>query len=352
MQASCEALVTRSRRMNAPVLPRVVTVPRISDGVTTRPNPQVTLYESSGMRVVRRRRPSARCIRMRPSAPLATNTRSPSIATCCGGAPAASLAIGRSVRDVVQRDPMGRSRRDPERWPRQPRRRRHARGRAAQDAHEPRMPRVARIEHCDRRGLRPERREQRAAVGSDREVTGERAGVHAIDDASPRGGRARSARRVRHRSRTRSAARARRPHSAARRSPSSSCVTRRLAMSISEITPASAWPTSAIVPPATVSMLVGPANGADAPARRAVARSSTTTLASSSAVASTSGPPRPRRLARAIGGAATASAPAAASSRKPLRCMSRVRGWASRRSMQAARERTRLLGTSFIQWIA
>ena len=35
---------------------------------------------------------------MRPSAPLATNTLPPSIATCCGGAPAASRARGRRVR--------------------------------------------------------------------------------------------------------------------------------------------------------------------------------------------------------------------------------------------------------------
>ena len=39
IHASCAARVTCSRRMNAPVLPSVVTVPRISDGVTTWPRP-------------------------------------------------------------------------------------------------------------------------------------------------------------------------------------------------------------------------------------------------------------------------------------------------------------------------
>ena len=39
MQASWAACVTFSRRMNAPVLPSVVTVPSISEGVTTWPRP-------------------------------------------------------------------------------------------------------------------------------------------------------------------------------------------------------------------------------------------------------------------------------------------------------------------------
>ena len=39
MQASCAACVTFSRRMNAPVLPSVVTVPSINEGVTTWPRP-------------------------------------------------------------------------------------------------------------------------------------------------------------------------------------------------------------------------------------------------------------------------------------------------------------------------
>ena len=138
------------------------------------------------MRVVRSSRPFAAWTRMVPSAPLATNTRLPAIATCCGGAPDGELDHRSQAPHVVQRDALAGSGRDPQ--PGSVRGDDHIVRSVdrRERPHEAGACGICGIEHGDRGSLRAECGEQQLAVGGDREMAGERAGFDPCHDPGPR----------------------------------------------------------------------------------------------------------------------------------------------------------------------
>src|SRR5206468_5482551 len=93
-QASWEERAIFRTERTRPPSSSSATVPRSSEGVTARRQPNVTLYEPTGTWASCTSVPSGRCTRTVPSSPLATNASPSTNAMCCGGAPASRTATG------------------------------------------------------------------------------------------------------------------------------------------------------------------------------------------------------------------------------------------------------------------
>ena len=169
MQASWAARATSRTALHAPVAVEQADGAAASDGVTTRSQPKVTLYEPTGTRASRTRL-AVEPVTTDGAVVAARDERLLARERDVLRRRAGVEDPWRAALASVDRDPALVARRDPDATPvgrehdvvREERR--------CERADEPRTPWIARVEHGDARRLRPERRPQRSAVRADRDV--------------------------------------------------------------------------------------------------------------------------------------------------------------------------------------